>query len=382
MKQTEEIIKEIKLFGTEIPTPQEQRFFLFLISQLDPNNPEDITLRIPISKFAKAIGVENQCIYTDVKKAINRFINKTVSIERVKEEGSSTINIPILGYAEYWHGKGYADIKFSTEVLPYLFELKCEFTQYEPSKIVKLSSIYAVRIYEILKNPEFIGKRTFSIDDLRTKLLIKEDKYENSKDLKAKVLEIAKREINAKTDLEIDFKFIKDGRKFAEIEFDVQPKNKTARKGGKPYCVEKGKDPKLFKRAKEFKLLISHGFSETQALDILDHADAVAENIKKQEAAAAKKALKAARKALEENKADKKRKKQIEEIMSRGFSEEDAAAILDHTIKNQKAAAEKKALEEEQKNQGEENITNVKTNNKKVEHKTGFMKAIEHFFRG
>ena len=280
MKETKRI-KELKLTGTELVVQdnklldspkmlnlQEQKLFLFLISKLDPNNPEDIVFRISITEFAKAIGVESTTnVYRDVRKAIKHLMSRIVSINRIKDGSRTTTDMPILGYAEYWHGKGYADIKISEEIAPYLFCLKTEFTQYKLSQITSLSSLYAIRIYEMLKKQESFGTRTFFIDDLRKKLNISDSKLEAFKDFRLKVLEIAKREINAKTDLIIDFTFIKTGRKVTAVQFDIQSKDKKTEERKKLHCIDSEKDPEQVRKIMKF------GYSASQALDILDNTD-------------------------------------------------------------------------------------------------------------
>jgi len=273
-------IKELKLTGTElviqdnklIDSPkmlnlQEQKLFLFLVSKLDPNNPEDVIFRVTIKDFAKAIGVESTTdVYRDVRKAIKHLMSRIVSIKRIKDGCKTTTDIPILGYAEYWHGRGYADIKFSEEIAQYLFHLKKEFTQYKLSQITRLSSLYAIHIYEMLKKQEAFGRRIFFIDELRETLSIRENQYKRFSDFR-NIIEITKREINEKTDLKIDFKFIKTGRKVTAIAFDIKSKNDKTEKQKGLYCINNEKN------LKQIREIMNFGFSSKEAISILDYTD-------------------------------------------------------------------------------------------------------------
>jgi plasmid replication initiation protein len=276
-------IKELQLTGTELVvqdnrlidspkmvTLQEQKLFLFLISKLDPKNSEDIVFRIPIAEFAKAIGVESTTdIYRDIRKAIKRLMERVITINGI-EDGCKTItDIPILCYAKYWCGRGYADIKISEEIAPYLFALKREFTQYKLSQITMLSSIYAIRIYEMLKKQEPLGKRTFFVNDLRKKLNIADNKLKAFKDFRLYVLNIAKREINLKTDLNIDFKFIKTGRKVTAIEFDIKSKDKTTEKQQNLNFLNTNNK----KNTAQVREVMQCGFQFKQANEMLDYTD-------------------------------------------------------------------------------------------------------------
>jgi plasmid replication initiation protein len=293
--------KELKLVGTELVvqdnrlvdsprmlTLQEQKLFLFLVSKLDPFKQEDVILRIPIVEFAKAIGVDSQNdIYRDVNNIVKRLMSRVASINCVKEDGGRTTkNVHFISYAEYWHGKGYADIKISDEIIPYLFGLKSEYTQYKLSQVATLSSVYAIRIYEMLKKQEKFGCRAFFIDDLREKLGIKKEQYKRFSDFKQYVLDIAKREINEKTDIMIDYKFIKTGRKFTAAQFSVKPKNeKKAEK--QPKFLETYNSAPDSKYVYE---LMEYGFTRNsanrllynlQSFDIENAISAVKESIQK-----------------------------------------------------------------------------------------------------
>jgi plasmid replication initiation protein len=225
---------------------QEQRLFLFLLSKLDPDDPENITFRISTLEFAKAIGIDSTTnIYRDIRKAIKNLTEKIITIHATEDDCKTITDISLLNHAKYWHGKGYADIKISKEVSPFLFLLHKEFTKYKLSQMMRLSSLYAIRVYEMLKKQEVFGKRTFLLDDLRNKLSIPDNKLKAFNDFRIHVLEIAKREINLKTDLEIDFEFMKSGRKITEVQFDIKSKvekakgKKTEKKNRKKVVTDK-----------------------------------------------------------------------------------------------------------------------------------------------
>jgi plasmid replication initiation protein len=293
--------KEIKLTGTEIVVQdnklvdssrilslQEQKLFLFLVSKLNPEQQEDITFRIPINEFAKAIGVDSvNDIYRDVQNIAKHLMSRVVLIRKMEDYGRESITYThIVSYAKYWTGKGYADIKISKEIAPYLFELKKNYTSYKLSQITKLSSIYAVRIYEMLKKQEKLGGRTFFIDDLRKKLSIPENKLKAFKDFRLYVLDIAKREIDEKTDILIDFKFIKTGRKITAVQFHIKPKNeKKAEK--QPKFLEtynSAPDSKYVYELMEFgfnRNLANRLLYNLQSFDIENAISAVKESVQK-----------------------------------------------------------------------------------------------------
>jgi plasmid replication initiation protein len=316
-------------------TLQEYKLFMFLVSKIDPINGDFSVFRVTALEFAKAIGVENSTyIYRDLQAVTLRLMTRVVKIHRTEDQ--LLIQTHLLDSVHYWYGEGYVDIKISDDMKPYLLNLKREFTQYKLSQIIKLSSVYAIKIYELLKKQEGLGKRTIFIDDLRKKLSIQDNHYKKINDLKLRVLEISKREINLKTDLKIDFEFIKTGRKVTAVQFDIKPKNEKTKKQKGLCCVNNEKDPRQVREIMQF------GYSASQAMDMLDYVDNLdAEN-----------AIKAVKSQIKKGNA-----------------------------KNPKAMI-KTALKEKWSNdEGDSSRKNNETKIKKpTSRKMGFMKIFEYFF--
>ncbi len=176
------------------------------------------------------MGVNN---YDDLKKSVDGLVEKTIQLGKP----TSTLTISLLSSAEY-HKDGKIELEFSPKLKPYLLQLKENFTKYQLENILSLSSFYAIRIYELCKQYETIKTRIFTVEDLKRILNIKE-KYKLYGDFKRKVLEIAEREINEKTDINISFEEIKTGRKVTSIKFIIKSKIKEIKKRNIEKEIEK-----------------------------------------------------------------------------------------------------------------------------------------------
>jgi plasmid replication initiation protein len=297
-EQTQYEIKKAKLTGNEVVVQhnelvdaprilnqQEQKLFMFLISKINPDDKEFYMFRVTVEEFAKAVGAsDTKNSYRDLMEISKRLMSKVLTIHLPEEKIITQTNI--LDYIDYHYGKGYADIRLSSKLSPYLLGLRRDFTQYKLSQITALSSVYAIRIYEMLKKQEKFGGRTFFIDDLRKKLNIKDGQYARICNISEKVLEIAKREINEKTDILIDYKLIKTGRKFTAAQFSVKPKNeKKAEK--RPKFLESynnAPDSKYVRELMEFGFKgnsINRMLCRLQNSDIENAISAVKESVKK-----------------------------------------------------------------------------------------------------
>ncbi|MCV5390418.1 replication initiation protein, partial [Escherichia coli] len=74
--------------------------------------------------------------------------------------------------AQYARGEGKAQITFSDAVMPYLTQLKGQFTRVVIKNISNLSRSYSIRIYEILQQFRSTGERIIALDDFKSSLML------------------------------------------------------------------------------------------------------------------------------------------------------------------------------------------------------------------
>ena len=156
--------------------------------------------------------------YDDLKEAIRKLLTRLIIIRTEQTVLATTF----LSSAEYFKNTTI-ELSFDKKLKPYLLQLKNNFTMYQFENVIALSSVYAIRIYELCKQYQKIKERIIEIEDLKEILDI-EEKYKKYNDFKKKVLEIAEREINEKTDINISFEEIKTGRKVSAIRFLISAK--------------------------------------------------------------------------------------------------------------------------------------------------------------
>ena len=117
-----------------------------------------------------------------------------------------------------------ARITMHPDILPFLIQLKENYTQPDLLELAKLTdSIYSFRIFLLMMEWKSTGVVHKKIDELRREFML-EDKYENSKDLRKWVIETAVNEINEKTSWQVSFILKKTGRKFTHLELNFKHK--------------------------------------------------------------------------------------------------------------------------------------------------------------
>jgi plasmid replication initiation protein len=198
-------------------TLQEQRFLLVCIGRFNPKDeiPEK-TLTITAAEFYECfpdMGRENA--ERELSKAIDRLWDRSIIIrdEKKREEFRW-----IQYRAQYLKGEAKVKITFSDAIIPYLSQLKGQFTRVIVKNVSSLSSAYSIRIYELLQQFRSTGDRMIAIDDFRSMLGI-DDKYQTFKSLNQLLLKPAINELNQKSNLSVAVDMVKQGRTVVALHF-------------------------------------------------------------------------------------------------------------------------------------------------------------------
>lgn len=207
-------------------TKDETRLFLTIIGELNKDDSDFKVMKIPVSDFGDLWGIDLKNAYTTIKNALRGLRNKEFYLEGVSPETGRRrfITSSSISTATYEEGAGFATVEISAVFKPYLLALKKNYTKYVLENILNLSTVNAIRNYELLKQYEVAGKRVFSVDEYK-KILKLEDRYKRNTDLRVKVIEPAVDEINANTDIRVSFEIVGRGKR-AKIVFDIVPAQK------------------------------------------------------------------------------------------------------------------------------------------------------------
>ncbi|MBF0459107.1 MAG: replication initiation protein [Nitrospirae bacterium] len=197
----------------------EQKIILAMISRIKPDDADFKPIRFSVEELTEMMGVSGGAYHTEIRAIANNLRHRDLHIYNSKED--SYLDIGWLSASKYYKGKGYIELRFDPYLKPYLLQLKERFTAYQLQNVMQLNSLYAIRIYEILKQYGKIGKREFDIIELRKVLGITDNEYKLYGDFKRFVLLTAQKELSAKTDLQFSFEEIKTGRAVTSLQFHV-----------------------------------------------------------------------------------------------------------------------------------------------------------------
>lgn len=197
----------------------EQKVILYAASKIDREQDHFNYIELDINEFTELLDTKGKR-YEEIRDIVRELRRKEVIINTDDKEY-------IAGWVSsitFYKNTGKIKLRFDDDLIPYLLQLQKRFTRYQLKNILYLKSKYSIRIYELLKQYESIGKREFELQELK-KILFIENQYNRIYDLKRFVIEPAVEEINDYTDINISYDDIKKGRKIVGFAFDIEPKD-------------------------------------------------------------------------------------------------------------------------------------------------------------
>lgn len=204
----------------------EQRLVLLAIVEARNNGTmidANTLISIHASNYAKQFGTDSKTAYKILKAASEVLEDKKIKfLEKSPKTGKLTpMNVPFLTKAGYEDHSGYIHLRFSIEVIPLITRMGIKFTSYEIQNIVKLTSGYAIRLYELIiqwRDNKGVTQK-YSIEELRSKLGVEPEQYTELYNLKIRVIDLAMKQINKHTDLTVSYKQHKEGRTIVGLTF-------------------------------------------------------------------------------------------------------------------------------------------------------------------
>lgn len=274
------VVKSNQLINSRYSlTVAEMRLFLLMIAQVERDDHDFKPYRIKIKDFAESIGSNYKDYYKTAEQSSRMLLGRVMEIPTAQ---GNLLQVSFLSSAEYFRGEGIIELSFDPKLRPYLLALKDRFTSYDIRNVMRLQSTHSMRIYELLKQFEPIGHRTFDVEELK-RILSLEEQYKKYNDFKRYVILQAKKELSDHCDITFDFEELKKGKRVASICFTIiqQEKNLNGRpapKAPEPAAaavVPNGEEAKLAEvPADLLQMLLELGLSEGQALRYLRAKDA------------------------------------------------------------------------------------------------------------
>ncbi|MBZ5959718.1 RepB family plasmid replication initiator protein [Leuconostoc gelidum subsp. gasicomitatum] len=222
------------------------KMFELAVSLIDTENPpEDHTVYLSKREMFAFFNVDDSNKHSRFKEAIEKMQKQAFfQIKKEHDKGFKFVSIVPIPYVEWTDYNDEVKIEFHREIMPYLINLKTNFTQHALSDIAELNSKYAIILYRWLsmnynqydhysvkggrreKQVESYRNPTMSIQDLR-QMTDTVDEYKRFYNFEKWVLKEPLSEITNHTTLNVTYEKIKKGRSIDSIVFHIT-KNQVA----------------------------------------------------------------------------------------------------------------------------------------------------------
>lgn len=196
-------------------------FLLFLLSKLR-STTDDLEYDLHMADLSKLTGKRYN--YKYLQQATEEMGSRMFGV-KTKD---SYDQLWLFQKVSYLDNQATIRVKLAQDMLPYLFDLKRNYTTFELQAALKLTSKYAKRVYQICSQwkdkpetpvyPVLEFKYMLGVADPKTG---KED-YKLFGDFKSKALMVALDQINAHTDLKVELVTHKQGRAVTGISFRIK----------------------------------------------------------------------------------------------------------------------------------------------------------------
>lgn len=188
---------------------QQQKILCYLITNLAESDTHETEKKFDIKTFYDFMEVDSKN-YDRVRDNLKALRDKSWFI--MEKDGTET-SVSFLTKIRTNKRNGTATVFFDKDILPYLQNLREQYTTYKLYYIMTMKSQYSIRLYELFKS--VFGKTNwyFSIDDLRKIFMCSSKSYDRINNFKSRVIEPSIQEINEKTDIFVDYEYVTEGRK-------------------------------------------------------------------------------------------------------------------------------------------------------------------------
>jgi plasmid replication initiation protein len=185
-------------------TLQEHRIIYYAVLKGQQDGTPFAPVTLPVQDFMELCELKGHSTYDNVRRASKKLIGKSVEVVFKDQDGPHLLQAPWLKAVKYNSKQGSVTITPNDELKPF-FEGK-PFSTTEYYFLIKFTSQYAERLYELLKSLNHKAVVDFDVDDLAERLAAPDSCKKNYANLFARVLDPAIKDINEFTDLDVELR--------------------------------------------------------------------------------------------------------------------------------------------------------------------------------
>ena len=162
-------------------------------------------------------------MYRDLPKLSKKIISKVVEVYNSEKDELEQFNI--IHYAKYKNKKGIVEFEINPRAKPYLLQLESFFSSFELKNALRLVGKYSIRLYQITKASLYKKEMYIPLDEFKNTLKLTQKSYDRFNNITNKILNPSIKEINERTDIELEYETVLSGRKAIGIKFKMKDKH-------------------------------------------------------------------------------------------------------------------------------------------------------------
>lgn len=182
-------------------------------------------MKISAQEYAEAFDISSTAAYEQLKDAASNLFERYVRYQTKGRRGAIVeTTFRWVSSAKYADGDGYVELNFSPEIAPHLLGLRKQFTSYKLKHAAAFESVYAWRLFEVLKSWKSHGFFSTSIEDFWDLMEAPPSCRKDFKALRVRVIEPSVQAITTKSAMVVEWKPIRSGsRRVTGLEFRFKP---------------------------------------------------------------------------------------------------------------------------------------------------------------
>lgn len=259
-------------------TLQEEKILAIALNRVQklPEVNGNIVCEMRAAELVNIFDDKSKSLYAHLRQISNRFMNNGL-IGYTDPENNRFDYLNVVTRAKYENG--VFTLKFNGDLKEHLIGMSKNYTLLDLPIMMKFNSVYSFRIYEVIKSNEYkltykrvvpfksyeleysiaefkflVGVANASEDKVKDLLsgsaapdwdkaieVCENQKYKDWRNFKRNVLDVAQKEINEKTDLHVEYDYIKagNGGKIVGLKIIATPQNNLKKSPEKDYLDHK-----------------------------------------------------------------------------------------------------------------------------------------------
>jgi len=183
---------------------QELRFFSIYLAKINTRDTSTRVVRFSLNDFRRIMEFSKLNI-TQLQAKVDGLLCKVVGVPM---EGGGFERFQLFKECRVGNnnnGEWYIEIDAHDKALPLMFEFKERYFTYELWNALRLKSANQIRMYELLKQYEYIGERVIPIQELRELLGIDDKEYTRYNNFKVRIIDACQNALETYTDIKFTY---------------------------------------------------------------------------------------------------------------------------------------------------------------------------------